>query len=69
MCVARDRYRGDPAAAMEVLPPLLNSVKMIHTIARFFSSRERMTGLLCRLTNQLITCCKVGAQVARFDVM
>jgi dynein heavy chain len=36
----------------------MNSVKMIHTIARYYSTNERMTGLFIKITNQMINNCK-----------
>jgi dynein heavy chain len=31
---------------------------MMHTIARYYNTMERMTGLFCKSTNQMITNCK-----------
>ena len=36
----------------------MNSIKMIHTIARYYNTNERMTGLFAKITNQMITNCK-----------
>ena len=36
---------------------MMNSLKMIYTIARYYNTTERMTGLMCRITNQLIHAC------------
>ena len=36
----------------------MNSIKMIHTIARYYNTTERMTGLFVKITNQMITNCK-----------
>jgi dynein heavy chain len=51
-------YTGTPAQVIDTLPALMNSVKMIHTIARYYNTSERMTGLLAKITNQMITNCK-----------
>ena len=40
------------------LPALMNSVKMIHTIARYYNTTERMTTLFTKITNQMILNCK-----------
>ena len=51
-------YSGTPVTAVDALPALLNSVKMIHAIARYFSTPERMTDLFMRITNQMIIACR-----------
>jgi len=51
-------YSGNPESIKEMLPALMNSIKMIHTIARYYNTTERMTGLFIKITNQMITNCK-----------
>ena len=51
-------YTGNPETIKETLPALMNSIKMIHTIARYYNTTERMTGLFVKITNQMITNCK-----------
>eukprot|EP01042_Synura_sphagnicola_P000006 gene6-7_t len=53
-------YGNDPGAIIDALPALMNALKMIHTIARYFSTTERMTKLFMKITNQMITVCKVA---------
>ena len=36
----------------------MNNVKMMLTIARYYSNSDRMTILFCKITNQMITKCK-----------
>jgi dynein heavy chain, axonemal len=51
-------YSGTPLTIIDSLPALLNSVKMIHSIARYFSTPEQMTDLFVRITNQMIQNCQ-----------
>jgi hypothetical protein len=51
-------YEGNPVTIRETLPVLMNSIKMIHTVARYYNTDERMTGLFVKITNQMITNCK-----------
>jgi len=51
-------YNGTPDTILESIPGLMNNVKMMLTIARYYSTSERMTTLFCKITNQMITNCK-----------
>jgi dynein heavy chain len=51
-------YTSTPATIVDTLPALMNAVKMIHTIARYYNTTERMTNLFAKITNQMITNCK-----------
>jgi hypothetical protein len=51
-------YSGNTQAIIDGLPALMNNVKMMHTIARYYNTTERMTGLFAKITNQMITNCK-----------
>ena len=53
-------YSGDPEQIIEMLPALMNALKMIHTIARYFNTTERMTKLFMKITNQIVTSCKLS---------
>ena len=51
-------YLGNPQAIIDSLPGLMNNIKMMHTIARYYNTPERMTTLFCKITNQMINNCK-----------
>ena len=53
-------YGNDPAAIIDTLPALINGIKMIHTIARYYGTTERMTKLFMKITNQMIITCKLS---------
>ncbi|KAF0689476.1 Aste57867_19083 [Aphanomyces stellatus] len=53
-------YIATPAAVIDALPALMNAVKMIHTIARYYNTTERVTKLFMKITNQMITLCKTS---------
>ena len=43
-------YSGSPQAIVDMLPGLMNNVKMMHTIARYYNTTERMTTLFVKIT-------------------
>jgi dynein heavy chain len=51
-------YYGTPTAVIDSLPALMNAVKMIYTIARYYNTTDRMTNLFAKITNQMISNCK-----------
>jgi dynein heavy chain len=53
-------YGNDVSAIIDTLPALINGIKMIHTIARYYGTTERMTKLFMKITNQMIITCKLN---------
>lgn len=51
-------YSGTADTIIDTLPALMNSIKMIHTIARYYNTDECMTSLFAKITEQMITNCK-----------
>ena len=51
-------YTGTPASILENLPAMLNNIKMLHAIARYYSTPARMTVLFSKITSQMITNCR-----------
>eukprot|EP01040_Poterioochromonas_malhamensis_P004773 gene4773-5123_t len=51
-------YTGNAETIIDTLPALMNSIKMIHTIARYYNTPERMTALFAKITEQMISNCK-----------
>jgi len=49
-------YNDTPDIVKDSLPALMNSIKMIHTIARYYNTNDRMTDLFKKITNQMIIC-------------
>ena len=64
-------YSGTTQSIIDGLPAMMNNVKMMHTIARYYNTTERMTTLFCKITNQMIVNCKVqvtnGGKVKLWD--
>jgi dynein heavy chain len=51
-------YRSDPLSMIPAIPGLINAIKMIYSISRYYNTSERMTSLFVKITNQMITSCK-----------
>jgi dynein heavy chain, axonemal len=51
-------YEGTPQDIIDGVAALMDNIRMMHTIARYYSTAERMTTLFVKITNQMITKCK-----------
>lgn len=51
-------YSSDPLGMIPSIPGLINAIKMIYSISRYYNTSERMTSLFVKITNQMITSCK-----------
>ncbi|XP_077985364.1 dynein axonemal heavy chain 8-like [Glandiceps talaboti] len=51
-------YHADPVAMKDSIPSLINAVRMVHSISRYYNTSERMTSLFIKVTNQMVTACK-----------
>ena len=55
-------YKGTPHNIIEALPTLMNNIKMMHTIARYYNTTERLTMLFKKITNKMIHNCRQFVQ-------
>jgi dynein heavy chain len=51
-------YHDNPAAILEAVPAMMNNIKMLHAIARYYGTPERMTVLFSKITQQMINTCR-----------
>ena len=51
-------YSGSIESIIETLPALMNAIKMIHTIARYYNTSNKMTNLFVKITRQMIENCQ-----------
>ncbi|KAK2859784.1 hypothetical protein Q5P01_004404 [Channa striata] len=47
-----------PSSMLEHIPGLMTSISMIHTVSQYYNTSERMTSLLLKVTNQMISNCR-----------
>jgi dynein heavy chain len=52
-------YNCNPVTMLESIPGLLNAIRMINNYSRFYNTSERMTALFVKVTNQMVTACKM----------
>ena len=55
-------YGGNILAIIDILPALLNSMKIIYTVARFYGTTPNITKLFMKFSCQMILSCKVALE-------
>ncbi|NXR60449.1 DYH8 protein, partial [Rhadina sibilatrix] len=56
--VCQPLYTTDVVLMTQGIPNLIKSVQMIHRISKYYNTSERITSLLIKVTNQMVTTCK-----------
>ncbi|KAL7543927.1 hypothetical protein ACHAXR_013293, partial [Thalassiosira sp. AJA248-18] len=51
-------YSGTAQSIIDTLPALINSIKMIYTISRYYNTEERVANMLAKITDQMVIRCK-----------
>ncbi len=51
-------YQSDPVGMISSIPGLINAIKTIHSISRYYNTSERMTSVFYQITNRTIASCK-----------
>ncbi|NXS80190.1 DYH8 protein, partial [Erpornis zantholeuca] len=56
--VCRPLYTTDIVSMTQGIPNLIKAVQMIHRVSKYYNTSERITSLLIKVTNQMVTTCK-----------
>jgi dynein heavy chain, axonemal len=50
--------KAEPREIVAVLPDLLARIRIIWTLSRFYNTEDRLTGLLRKISNEIINRCR-----------
>uniref|UniRef100_A0A8C3MSF3 Uncharacterized protein n=1 Tax=Geospiza parvula TaxID=87175 RepID=A0A8C3MSF3_GEOPR len=56
--VCQPLYTTDVVLMTQGIPYLVKAVQMIHRVSKYYNTSERITSLLIKVTNQMVTTCK-----------
>ncbi|NXA78248.1 DYH8 protein, partial [Thryothorus ludovicianus] len=56
--VCQPLYTTDVVLMTQGIPNLIKAVQMIHRVSKYYNTSERITSLLIKVTNQMVTTCK-----------
>ncbi|NWW66587.1 DYH8 protein, partial [Ifrita kowaldi] len=56
--VCQPLYTTDVVSMTQGIPNLIKAVQMIHHVSKYYNTSERITSLLVKVTNQMVTTCK-----------
>ncbi|XP_034008681.1 dynein heavy chain 8, axonemal-like [Trematomus bernacchii] len=56
--ICQPLYNSDPVTMLKSVPNVINAIQMIYNVSLYYNTREKISALFVKVTNQMVTACR-----------
>ncbi|KAI4809667.1 hypothetical protein KUCAC02_018534 [Chaenocephalus aceratus] len=56
--ICQPLYNSDPVTMLKSVPNVINAIQMIYDVSLYYNTREKISALFVKVTNQMVTACR-----------